>query len=43
MLEKLTQKLINTCLFELPKKISVTEKQAAAQCLIDSLACAFSA
>ena len=41
--QKLTQKLINTCLFELPRKISIPEKQAAAQCLIDSLACAFSA
>ena len=39
----LTQKLIQTCLVELPKKITPKEKAAASQCLIDSLACAYAA
>ncbi len=39
----LTQKLIQICLVELPKKITPKEKAAASQCLIDSLACAYAA
>jgi len=39
----LTQQLIQTCLVDLPKRISPLEREAASKCLIDSLACAFAA
>lgn len=38
-----TQKLVDICLHQLPQSVGSVEIEAARQCLIDSLACAFTA
>jgi 2-methylcitrate dehydratase PrpD len=43
VLQKITQKLIHTCLHQLPQKIGEQEINAARKCLVDSLATALTA